>query len=464
MPHEAMPFLADRIVCSAQGLAHRGLPREDGYISPGALFARNVSMLAGSRALAYVVVLAASPILTRLYTPEDFGVLAVFVAILGLMLTIASWRYEIAIPLPRDEAVAANLLTLTLIILAGMSALFSVGMVFVGEKLIVWTKTPALRPYLWLLPVSLAAAGLYQVFNYWALRRKAFTKIAHTRLAQGLGTVASQLSIGLAFLGPLGLLVGDAVGRAAGSGTLASLVWREREKIFKQVTRRGMIAAAQRYRRFPLLSGGSGLLNTGGLILPPLLLAAFYGPAVAGLFALAMKVICMPTVLLGEAVGQVFMSEGTRTLRESPEDLGMLFRKTATVLLLVGPAPICLSSFIAPQAFALVFGESWRAAGEYARFLAFPFAASFVVNPLTPMFDILERQDWELAWVCGRLALVVGGLFAAHALGFSARSAVMIYSATMLIGYLANLTLVAAAVRSHNRTLRLRVAAETGQA
>jgi O-antigen/teichoic acid export membrane protein len=224
-----------------------------------------------------------------------------------------------------------------------------------------------------------------------------------------------------------------------------------------------MISAARRYRRFPLLSGGSGLLNAGGLLLPALLLAAFYGPAVAGLFALAMKVIGMPTVLLGEAIGQVFMSEGSRTLRENPEDLGKLFRKTATVLLLAGPAPICLFSFIAPQAFALVFGESWLAAGEYGQLLSLPFAAAFVAYPLTPMLDILERQDWELAWVCGRLALVVGGLFAAHTLGLSARGAVMIYAVTSFIAYVANFILASVAVRSHNRNLRLRVAAETGQ-
>jgi len=81
---------------------------------------------------------------------------------------------------------------------------------------VLWTNAPALRPYLWLLPLSLAAAGLYQVLNFWALRCKAFTSIAHTRLAQGMGTVASQVSIGLVTLGPLGLLVGDVVGRAAG--------------------------------------------------------------------------------------------------------------------------------------------------------------------------------------------------------------------------------------------------------
>lgn len=432
--------------------------------SPGAAFARNVSMLAGSRALAYVVVLAASPLLTRLYTPEDFGTLAVFGSVLGLTGTLVTCRYEIAIPLPRDEAVAANLLTLALIILVTLCGFFSLGLVLLGGHLVLWTNAQALRPYLWLLPLSLTGAGLYQVLNFWALRCKTFTTIAHTRLAQGVGTVASQLSIGLIALGPLGLLVGDAVGRAAGSGTLARLVWNDRERIFSKVTGSGMIAAARRYRRFPLLSGGSSLLNAGGLLLPALLLAAFYGPAVAGLFALALKVIGIPTVLLGEAIGQVFMSEGSRTLRENPEDLGKLFRKTATVLLLVGPVPICLFSFVAPQAFALVFGESWLAAGEYGQLLALAFAAGFVAYPLTSMLDILERQDWELAWVCGRLALVVGGLFAAHSLGLSARGAVMIYAVATFISYVANFVLASLAVRSHNRNLELRIATAAGQA
>nr|WP_274520339.1 oligosaccharide flippase family protein [Ectothiorhodospira sp. 9100] len=143
----------------------------------------------------------ASPLLTRLYSPEDFGLLAVFAALLGILSVIASLRYQLAIPLPESDEEAAHVVVLGLIIVADMSLLATVLVIFFAQPIADVFNTPALASYLWLLPLALLLSGIYQVFNYWAIRVKAFTPIARTKLTQAIATVSVQL--GGYLLGPL---------------------------------------------------------------------------------------------------------------------------------------------------------------------------------------------------------------------------------------------------------------------
>ncbi|MDY6878145.1 MAG: oligosaccharide flippase family protein [Chloroflexota bacterium] len=399
-------------------------------------FAHNVVLLAGSTTLSQGVVMLASPILTRLYTPADFGVLTVYTAILSTLSVVASLRYELAIPLPEDDETAVNLLALSTLIVPTMSLLTGLGVFLLGDQIVHWTNTPALKPYLWLLLPGLLGAGGYQVFNYWAIRKKAFDRIAQTKLSQSLGKVLTQVILGLLELGPVGLLLGNIVGQVSGSGTLAALAYKQNRGALEQINKTRVRWVAQRYRRFPLLSSGSALLNRAGLDLPPLLLAAFYGPQVVGWFGLGRRLIKVPMTLVGRSVAQVYMGESARLAQEAPETLHRLFLKTAQKLLLVGGIPIALLGLSSPWLFALIFGEIWREAGVYVQLLAVMLVAEFVVVPVSSTLNMLEQQNLQLAWDVGRLVLVVSILWLANTMGGSPVQAVGAYSGGMLIAYL----------------------------
>lgn len=399
-------------------------------------FARDVAVLAGSTGMIQGVAVLASPILTRLYAPDDFGVFTVYIAILSTLSVVVSLRYQLAIPLPKDDDTAANLLVLSLLIVPAVSLLAGVGVFSLSDQIVRWTNTPAVKPYLWLLPLNLLGAGGYQVFNYWAVRKKDFDRIARTKLIQSLGKILTQVSLGLVKLGPLGLLLGDVVGRVSGSGTLAVMAYNQSREALGQVNIAGVRQVAYRYRRFPLLSTESALLNRAGLDLPPLLLAAFYGPQVVGWFGLGLRMIKLPMTLVGRSVAQVYIGEASQLAQEDPGALHRLFLKTARRLLLVGGIPIALLGLSSPWLFALVFGEVWREAGAYVQLLTVMFIAEFVVVPVSSTLNVLERQDLQLAWDVGRLVLVVGVLWLANTLGWSSVQAIGAYSGSMLIAYL----------------------------
>jgi O-antigen/teichoic acid export membrane protein len=364
---------------------------------------------------------------------------------------VASLRYEMAIPLPESEETAANLLVLSLATVVGMSLLFSVGIWLLQDQIVGWINTPTLRPYLWLLPLGLLGAGAYRVLNYWAVRREAFTHVARTKLSQGLAMMLTQVGLGFLKLGPVGLLLGDVVGRSAGCGTLASLTLRRDRATIKQTSLKEMRLASIRYRKFPLLASGSSLLNSAGLQLPAILLAAFYGTQVAGWFALGQRVLGIPIALIGWSVAQVYMGEVSRLARDNPTALRQLFMKTAQKLLLVGVGPTVLLMFSGPQLFMLVFGEAWREAGVYLQLLGLMFLIQFVAFPLSQTLVLLERQDLQVAWDTGRLVLTVSALAIASSTGLESIAAIVLYSAAMTVAYAA-LFVMSAMVISRMRT------------
>jgi O-antigen/teichoic acid export membrane protein len=374
---------------------------------PGAGFARSVLTLAGGTAAAQLLLVLAVPVLTRLYTPADYGTLAVYASTLTILLVLATLRYEMAIPLPEDDQVAGSLLVLGLLLLLVLTSILGVIVWIAGDAFVALVKVPPLRPYLWLLPLGFFGAGMYQLLSYWAIRRHDFGRIARTRMTQGFGQVLTQVGLGFAGVGPAGLLAGDVVGRVAGGGSLALLAIRERLRF--HVTRASLAAAASRYRRFPMLTTWSGLFNVGSIQLPSILFSAAFGAAAAGLYALSFKMLVLPTMLVGQAVGQVFLSRAAVAARD-PERLRRLTERTALTLFACGLPAFSVVAMAGPKLFATVMGAEWEPAGRYAQVLAPWFVLWLVSNPLSGLLNVREWQGSALAFSSFELALRLGAL------------------------------------------------------
>jgi O-antigen/teichoic acid export membrane protein len=251
---------------------------------------------------------------------------------------------------------------------------------------------PTLAGYLWLLPVGVLLSGTYNVFNYWSVRTKRFSTIAETKLRQALATIAIQLA---AFkLGGIALLFGQVAGQSVGTASLGRPAIASAG--FKQVSLRGVWQAVVRYRRFPLFSTWAGLFNSAGVQLPPVLLAAVFSPVAAGLYSLANRVLHLPMSLIGGAIGQVFFANAAKAHRES--QLGPLVAQLHAKLAHIGLPPALLLMLLGPDLFAFVFGENWRQAGEFARWMAPWLYLVFVSSPLSTLFAVTESQKQGLAF------------------------------------------------------------------
>ena len=393
---------------------------------PKNAFARGVSVLVGGTASAQVLLVLAAPLLTRLYSPEDFGLLAVYASLLAMIGVVSSLRYELAIPLPEDDGEAANVAALCLILVVISTMLTGVLVFLMGSAIATALGVPTLAGYLWLLPVGVLLTGFYSVFNYWAVRTKRFTTIAGTTLRQAVATIAIQLA---AFkLGGIALLFGQVAGQGVGTTTLGLPALKSAG--FKQVSWAGVKNAAGRYKRFPIFLTWDGLLNTTGSQLPPLLFAYFFSPVAAGLYALANRVLNLPMTIIGGAVGQVFFANGADAFRK--REHGSLVSQFQEKLIHIGAPLTMLLILIGPDLFSILFGESWRQAGDFARWMAPWLLFNFVYSPLSTLFAVLELQKQVLSlqfilltsrMIALGVGAVIGDLFIAVAL-FSLVSAV----------------------------------------
>jgi len=361
-------------------------------VLPQSAFARSVGVLAGGTASAQLLLIVAAPVLTRLYSPEDFGLLAVYAGLLGLFSVVASGRYELAIPLPESDRDAAHVVVLSLLLVSATTLASGLVVLAAGRAIADALGVPRLADYFWLLPLGVLAAGIYQVFNYWAIRTRRFQDIARTRIWQAAATLAIQL---LGFkAGGFALLLGQTGGQGTGSLRLARPALAQPE--FRQLNWRDVCRFAGRYRQFPIFSTLSGLFNTAGRQLPPIMFAAFFGVGAAGVYALAHRVLTTPMSILGQAIANVLFSSAAEARRE--DRLGPLVAKVHDDLAQIAMPPTVVLIALGPELFAFMFGAQWRNSGEFARWMAPWLYLVFVTSPLSTLVFVLEKQRGGLVF------------------------------------------------------------------
>jgi lipopolysaccharide exporter len=396
---------------------------------------RSVSILAGGAAVAQGIVALSSIIITRLYSPANFGLYGVATSLVSVLVTFGCLRYEVAIPLPRDQRRAANLVAVAIIASAAVTAVFGVVLLVAGQPILRALGAEGLLPYAWIMLLGEFGGGVYLALNNLAIRHRHFRAIAQTRVTQSVATVATQIGLGLASASAGGLVAGDAIGRVAGSGRLGREAWRVSKDALQQISLSGMRAAASRYRSFAILSSPAALLNDIGLQAPLLLVVALYGATTGGLFALAQRLIQAPLWLITTAIAQVFLAEAAVRAREDPASLRILFSRTLRRLAAIGAPIVIVLAIAAPLLVGVVFGSRWEQAGIYVAILAPFYLLQLATSPLGGTLDVLERQDLHLIREIVRVALITGAVVASSLLALSATQAIAVLSAAGSLAY-----------------------------
>lgn len=412
-------------------------------------FLRNVAVLASGTMISQLIVLATLPVLTRLYSPTEYGTYSMYLSIIGILLMVISFSYENAITLPEDDRTASNVLSLSLRICIGVSIASGIGIHILEEPLSAWLHESYLTHYYLFFIVSLFGAGFYQILNYWSIRKKYFKPLARTKYTQSLSQVSSQIGLSLFNLGPLGLIIGDIIGRFGGLLPQWRL-WR-RDVKSQAITSdwADLKESAYRYRRFPFLSMAAGLLNSIVLYVPTILLASFYGPQVAGWFALCQRILGSPMTLIMTSVRNVYLAESADSMINNPRRLYPLFRKTVRNVFLFGALVIFAIVAVGPYMFSFLFGEEWARSGSFIRILSIMYLSQFVANSVGSTIDVMERQDLHLYREIIRTALILGSLYFAWHTQQSAEVAIGLFSAASTLGYALHLGLSWHSVRKY---------------
>ncbi|MEA5598799.1 lipopolysaccharide biosynthesis protein [Rivularia sp. UHCC 0363] len=398
-------------------------------------FAGDVLKLISGAAFAQGLTILASPFLTRLYAPEDFGLLALFLSITSIINVIACLRYELAIMLPDSDKEAANLLGVSLCFVILISIL-TVPIVWLGGPIILdLLKTPQLSAYLWLVPPMVFFNGVFLALNYWNSRTKNFGNLSIARVLQAIGTTGTQLGAGYTSYANGGSLVGASVfGSAVSTLVLGGQIWRDNGAWLKSyINLQGMIAGLKRYYKFPVFGIWSGFMNTVSVQLPTLILASFFSSNVVGYYSLSYRLLGLPMGLIGNAFGQVFYQRAARAKAENT--LNLTVEKNFRYLLSLGMLPFLLLTIIGNDIFIVFFGDKWAEAGVYTQILSLWTFFVFIGSPISTLSSILERQEigfiFNIILLFSRfISLFIGGLIG------NVRIGLILFSLTGIVAWI----------------------------
>ena len=402
-------------------------------LKPKSEFSRNVLTLMTGTTIAQAIPIAITPILTRLYSPEDFGVLALFVAVTSILGSVANGRYELAIMLPEDDEGAINLAALGVLIASIFSLLLFIPAIFLNAQITDLLGNQAISFWLYLVPIVVWLVGLYNVLNYLNIRKKLYKDIARATIYKSTAMATVQLAYGFIKASASGLIWGQIAANVAANAKLAKNAIQHYE--LKTVHWSALKRIGKRYLDFPIYSMWAILANTLATHLVNIMISLYYTVATLGFYSLAQKILGMPSALIGNSIGQVYFQQATKEKQATGKAI-KTFDATAKKLLIVSLVFFTPLYFILPDVFSFAFGNEWRVAGEYGQIVLPLFVIRFIAAALSNTNNIFEKQRIALLWQLMLLFLSVMVILVSVWLSIDFREYLKIYVIVILIHYL----------------------------
>lgn len=395
----------------------------------------NISIIAGGTASAQAIAFLLSPIITRLYSPAEYGVFNSFSALVSLIAIGATLDYHKAIPIAEDKKQVSNLVSLSTLILLTFTIIIFIITLFFGNSLLTLLGNENLIKYKWVVPLGIFYFGFNAILFELLLRNKSFKLVSLAQILTAVLTNGIKILLGYLAFGPIGLLIGFIIGQIT-SITI---------QLFKNI-RYFSIASfyrlselkyvLKRYKKFATYSAPSNYIYTASNQLPLLFLVGIFGTEITGLFGIANSVVKLPLTLISQSVAKAFYSEAASIGKNNPlkikQDAINLIKKLA----LVAVAPTIALLFFGPYLFSIVFGSGWEEAGSYASLLSISLFFHFIITPFGRLFEIFEKQKISLLFNILRLLLVLLIFGCVIILNLAPIVAVGIYSIGMAIAYI----------------------------
>ena len=409
-------------------------PSPEQSVTTSDTYATDVLRLASGTTLAQLLAILAAPILTRIYSPGAYGLLDLIVSLTNILILLAGLRYELTIVLPKEDKEAVNLLGLSLLLVVLVSALTTVMVYFGGTSISRWLDTPALQPYLWILPPAVLFGGTFQAVTNWNTRTKNFGKLAKSKVVRSFGSIGTQLGLGTSGrVGGGSLIIATLFGQAVATIVLSIQTWQDAAAQFRaHISWSGMLQNVRRYKEFALFGTWAALLNSLSWRLPTFMLAIFFSTTVVGYYGLGTRMMRIPMDLIGQSIAQVFYQRASTALHEGT--LAQVTEDTYKYLVKLSMFPLLVLSLTGAPLFVVFFGMEWAEAGVYTQILAIWTSIWFISSPISRLYSVLERQGFSLwinliIFVTRLVALAIGGFYG------SVRLALILFAASGILVY-----------------------------
>ena len=370
-------------------------------------FSKNVLKLSFSTVVASAVGLLTLPIITNIFSISDLGKYQLLVSIITMIGVVASLRYDMAIILPKEDAVASIMFKLSFLVLVGVTLVTAAVFYFFRYPLLILLNAVELVNVALLIPAGVFFYGLLEIIKYGLVRKKKFSEFALVRVYQVSTTQFSAIGFGW-FYPDFFTLVGCYI-----FGLLiASFFYIKKSMIIiQEKTAHSIKNLAIQYKKFPLVNSSIVFLNTLSLEIPVFFLAKYFSMEMVGLYMLANRISVIPMSLFGTSVTKVYFQKATDTFNHKPEQLLNVYKKTVQRLAGIGLVPFLSIFLFAPFFMKLIFGNEWQFSGVIIQILAIGMFMQFTTSPISTTFTIMNKQEIALYLTIVSLAVRFGSMY-----------------------------------------------------
>lgn len=410
---------------------------------------KNVLILMGGTSFSQLIPLIMSPILSRMYTPEHFGKFAVYSALVGIIVVFSTLKYELAIPLLREQSEAKTLLQLCIILTSIVSLITFIIISFFGEDILGILGMSL--PLYWAIVITFSVfiGGLYQAFNYYILREQDYKKLSSNRIIQSSAIGVFTVFFAVIGLNKVGLVLGQLIGSFA---SCLALMKGNLDKSFIYISKAEIKKLAVQYINFPKITVWSSLINIFYNNGRYLILGMFFSASTLGQMFLMFRVLGAPSSIIGNALADVLF-ERVASLNNAQVAKSLIFSqifKVWLILVVVAIIPMFVAYFFGELLFSYFFGENWAYAGLLASIFSIALFFEFTSSPFSRLFFIYKKDILYLFWEITRLSLIYGALFYMSFLGASETTLIYTLVVSTVVSYLILIFLVFRLIWSKN--------------
>ncbi len=394
-------------------------------------FINNIIKLTSGSLVAQGLLVITTPIITRIYSPENFGTFQIFLSITIIFATISCFSYHLAIMLPEKDEDAISIVSLCILLVFISSIL--VGIIFSAfpNLVIDLFRSPELIEYIFYVPIAVLFNGIFFVLSYWISRKKYFGANATSNVINSVSRSALQIGTGMLNATPFGLIFGQFAGYFLGDIYLLKKLWHDVYAFKSSISIRNVKKMAIKYKRFPVYTSWSLTANSLSLQITPVLIALFFSTSVVGYYSIANIALNLPMMFVGLAISQVFFQKASEEKNRSG-DIRAIVNGVHNRLIIIGIFPMLALILTGEEIFSFILGSNWAVAGIYAKILAPWILLVFISSPLSTIFSVLEKQNVDFMFNILILLSRVATLYIGGVIG-SPYIALILFSATGVI-------------------------------
>lgn len=398
------------------------------------LFNYNFFTLFKGSFISQLIPLLISPLITRLYSPSELGVLALFVAITSILGSVVNGRYEQAIMLVKTD-LEINLITfLSLFVSFVFSLVLALFLVLFHDSLILFFELPNLSKWIYFIPLVVFSIAAFNTFNFYQLRQKELRYISISEVYKSSVFSLIQLLYPIFQSGVGGLLIGKII-----SSLIAPFyLFRKSNFNISLINFNQLFQLSKRYINFPKYTSPAILLNNLGSNGIQLLIPVLYSTTTLGFYSLMNKVLSAPFSFIGNSISQAFLKE----ISNDTKTAYVVTKSILYKLLLIALFGYGISFFFIEDLFQFIYGDQWRLAGTFAKYLIPYFIFKFIASPLTSIHTAFEKQRLSLLLQFIMFVLSVGILFYSYFMKLDFEQFLLSFSVLLSLFYIVRILII----------------------